>query len=535
MTPDPTTELRATGLVLRPEPDGTVTATPDAAGPPSPWLVGTGALAVTTEQGPFALGPPEVGVDVDEVEVGRSGSGLRTVVRHALEQAWTVRVVLVNESDVELALQQVRLGWRAGPGTVVTALAAGARAAYAVQPVTGDGPVLVGRLRSGVQHGVDETGLLLGPFVLPAHHRWAVQWRWEVVPDARRAGGDRDLPRTTWLDLGQSVVLPSGPDEAVVAPGLAVELEDDRVDVSAFEAGSHVLELRSARGTTAYPLTWAPDLDALVDARAASLLGGPTSPAGTPRLRGADAGLVVQDALARRTFAASDEPVDALELVAGDLVEELDDAEDPGSADPLTLAFLARETDRTAGSALLGSALLDAATRRLLETTAPAPGLGLAGVALALAHVRTASARTGPRPDDRPDDRAAAELVAHLAALLAGAGSQDRAGLELALLLRPRDAPADAPTMAGLRRLGASLGAGLPGRVVPAVDLETVAYASVLLGLVDEPTGQRLQQAWGVTASELARRTAAEARARSASDAGPSGRRALAWLVLGRR
>ncbi|MGI3786765.1 MAG: hypothetical protein ACRYG2_38965, partial [Janthinobacterium lividum] len=178
---------------------------------------------------------------------------------------------------------------------------------------------------------------------------------------------------------------------------------------------------------------------------------------------------------------------------------------------------LARETDRTADRALL-----DLATRRFLGTTQPAPGLGLAGVGLALAHVRSGGAAT--------------EVVAHLAALLGAAGPEDRVGLELALLLRPRDAVTDESTTAGLRRLGAALGAGLPGRMVPAAGLEEVAYASALLGLVDEPTGQRLQLAWGITASELGRRTAAEARARSASDdVDPVGRRALAWLVLGRR
>ncbi|MGI3781339.1 MAG: hypothetical protein ACRYG2_11250, partial [Janthinobacterium lividum] len=284
MTPEPSAVLRAAALVLRLQPRGTVTATSDAGSPPSPWLVDVGGLVVTTSRGTVALGAPQVAVDVDELEVERSGGGLRTVVRHALEQTWTVRVVLVNESDVELALEQVRLGWSAAPGTVVTALAAGARAAYAVQPAHGDGPVLVGRLRSGAQHGVDETGLLLGPLVLAPHHRWVVQWRWEVVPDARRAATGRDLPRTTWLDLDQTVVLPSGPDEAVVAPGLAVEVEDDRVEVAAGEPGSYVLELRAARGTTAYPLTWAPDLDDLVDGRAEALLAGPTSPAGTARL-----------------------------------------------------------------------------------------------------------------------------------------------------------------------------------------------------------------------------------------------------------
>jgi hypothetical protein len=513
MTSASGTVLRAPGLVLHLDGTGTVVSAGRPGSAPVAWLAGCGGLAVSGEDGPLVLGAPRVAVDVDEVEVERSGTGLRTVVRHSVEQGWAVRVVLANETDAELALAQVLLRWRPAPGAVVTALAAGARAAYAVQAEDGDGPVLVGALRSGAQQGVHEDGLLLGPLVLAPHHRWACSWRWEVVPDARRVPG-LDLPRTTWLDLGQDVVLPGGPDVAVVAPGLAVEVADDRVEVTAAAPGAYVVELRSARGTTACPLAWAPDLDEEVDAAAAALLAGPTSPAGTVRLDGPAAGLVLQDALARRAAGDPDELADALELLAGELVEQL---EDGARADPLTLALLAREADRT-GSA----ALLDVAVRHLAATLTAAPGLGLAGVGLALSRVRS-----GQDP---------AEVVTHLAALRAQAGPEDVGGLELALLLRPRDAVADPPVLAGLRRLGAGLGAGLPGRVVPPLPPDDVAYAATLLSLVDETTGQRLRLRWGVAASEVARRAAAEARARLAEDRSvATGQRALAWLVLGRR
>ena len=523
--PGPTTVLRAPGLVLHLDADGTVAS---VAGPAaaSPWLHGCGALLVTGVDGPLVLGAPRVAVDVDEVEVARSGGGLSTVVRHSVEQGWAVRVVLANETDAELALTDVRLTWRAAPGTVVTALAAGARAAYAVQAEDGDGPVLLGSLRSGAQPGVDPEGLLLGPLVLAPHHRWAVSWRWEVVPDARRAVV-ADLPRTTWFDRGQTAVLPGGPDVAVVAPGLVVEPEDDRVEVTADEPGAYRVELRAARGTTALPLTWAPDLDDLVDVTVAALLAGPTTPGGTVRLDGATAGLVVQDALARRSGGDPDALGDALELLAGALADALDDGPDGGTGggapDPATLALLSREADRSGDAALL-----DVATRHLLATTAAVPGLGLAGVGIALARVRSG--------------RPATDVVAHLAGLRAVAVDPSRrgvAGLELELLLRPRDAEAGPAVLAGLRRLGAWLGAGLPGRVVPPLAPDVLAHAATLLGLVDEPTGQRLQGAWGVTASELARRSAAEVRARLVDGGGgptsdPVSRRALATLVLGR-
>ena len=520
-------ELQAPGLVVRLV-DGAVEAVTSADGGVT-WLAGSGTVTAWTPDGPVPLGPPEVGVDVDEVETARHGGGLRVVVRHGVEQGWTVRLLLANESDVELRLEQVRVGWCAAPRHVVTALAAGAEAAYAVQPADGDGPVLVGRLRSGSQAGVDADGLLLGPLVLAPGHRRAVAWRWEVVPDARRVPAG-ELPATTWLDLDRSVVLPGGPDVAVVAPDLQVEVEDDRVEVAALEARTATVELRSARGTTAYALTWAPELDDLVDDAVRGLLAGPTTPAGTPRLSDADAGLVVQDALARQAGGAPDELVDALELLAGELVDRLtgsvDDAPSPPAVDPVELAFLGREADRTGDDTLL-----DAAVRSLLTVVAPVPGLGLAGTGLALALVRAG--------------RPAAEVVAHLTTLRPRPGTPvAEAGLELALLLRARDAPADGPTLAALRRLGAGLGAGLPGRVVPPSPVVAVAYASTLLGLVDEPTGQRLRQGWGITASELARRAAAEARARvRPGETGPGrgaaedvdGRRALTWLVLGRR
>lgn len=516
--PGALTVLRAEGLRVRLDERGTVVEVAAPGGPA--WLVEAGVVEVSTSAGPLDLGAPRVAVDVDEVETERSAGALRAVVRHGTDPAWTVRVVLVNDSDAPLELTRVALRWRAAAGTVVTALAAGARASHAVQAAAGDGPVLVGRLRSGAQPGVDEAGLLLGPLTLGPHQRWAASWRWEVVADPRRAGA-ADLPRTTWLDLAQTAVLPGDPDVAVVAPGLAVEVGEDVVEVAAAEPGAYGVELRGARGTASYALTWAPDLDDLVDAEVAAVLAGRRTPAGTVRLAGAATGIVVQDALARRSAGPPEELADALELAAGLVAEQLDEAggADGLEPDPVGVAFLAREADRTGSATLLGTA-----TRALLRATVPAPGLGLAGFALVLAQVRGGGSGR--------------EVVEHLAALRpasdAGADPDRDGGLEVALLLRPRDARPDERVLAGLRRLGESLGAGLPGRVVPAPELVRVAYASTVLALVDEPTGQRLRGRWGCSVPELARRAAAQARARVAEDEGPRGRDALAWLVLGR-
>ena len=300
-----------------------------------------------------------------------------------------------------------------------------------------------------------------------------------------------------------------------MAPGLAVEVDDDRVEVAAWEPGAHEVELRSARGTTTLPLTWAPDLDELVDTAAAALLAGPTTPAGTPRLDGAAAGLVVQDALARRATGAPDELVDALELVAGTLVEELDEGDGP--VDPLDARVPhpggrpdgRREPARRGGSPVPGHDGRGPRARAGRASASRWRGCGRA------ARRRRSWPTSAPSwPTRAPGDTA---------------------GLELALLLRAPGRVADEPVLAALRRLGARLGAGLPGRVVPPVGLAETAYASTVLGLVDEPTGHRLADVWGVPAAEVARRTAAEARARLAADGGVATRRALAWLVLGRR
>ncbi len=508
--------LRTADLVLRFAPDGLVREAAHA-GSPTSWLAGAGELTLANAHGPVPLGPAHVDVDADEVEVVRTGGGLRTMVRHAVEDAWTVRVVLGNESEADVTLTDVRLGWPAAPGAVVTALAASATALHTITPAPGTGPLLVGRLRAGAQPGAEEDGLLLGPLVLPAGHRVALQWRWDVVGRPGLVDPTGRLPPTPWLEPDQTVTVPAGPDVAVVAPGLDVEAGEDAVQVAALVPGPTTLELRSARGTTTYHLTCAPDLDDLLDVEAEALLAGPTTVAGTVRLRDAAAGLVVQDVLRRRQAGPAAVAGDALDLLVG-LLEEQADEQTPAGPDPLAPALLAREADRSGGPS--AHAALEAATRALRTVRVPTPGAGLAGIAVALARVR---AGLDPAP-----------AVTHLARLLDASTPSSDEGLELAVLLRP-DPGGQEPVLGGLRRLGASVGAGLPGRVLPAVGLERLALVSVVLGLVDEGTGERLRREWGTAAAEVARRTAAEVRARVAERPGErAAGRALAWLVLGR-
>ena len=299
-----------------------------------------------------------------------------------------------------------------------------------------------------------------------------------------------DLPRSTWLDLGQTVVLPGGPDVAVVAPGLNVELEDDRVEVEAFEPGA-------VRGGAAL----GPGHDGVrarpgppTSTTSSTPASGRCSPARPPRPARCGSRTPTRACScrtpspaarpARRTSSPTPSSCWPASWSSG-WTDRRAEAGEPGPSIPLTLAFLAREADRTVEEST-GTALLDVAVARLRRTTAPVPGLGLAGVGLALALVRAG--------------RSATDVVAHLDALRTAGGGSDDVHLELALLLRPREEVAGDVVLAALHRLAVSLGAGLPGRVVPAAALAAVAYASTLLGLVDEPTGQRLQDRWGVTA-----------------------------------
>ena len=502
-------EWRTEGLVVRHDTDGAVGARLTATG--AALVARAGDLEVSTGGVVLDLGEPRVEVDADELEVVREAAGLRAVVRHSFDQAWTVRVVLASTATEELRLDRVRLGWRTAAGTVTSALAAGAEAAYVVQPDGGEGPVLVGRLRSGAQARVDVDGLELGPLVLPPGHRWAAQWRWEVVEGPSRVDPDGSLPRSPWLDLDEALVLPGGPDVAVVAPGLEVEQHEDAVRLEAFQPGPVTVELRSVRGTTAYALAWAPDLDELVDVEVEALLSGPTSPAGTVRLPDAASALLVQDGLRRHAVPGPDAAGEALELAAGLL---LDGVEAGGTTDPLAVALLARDADGADGPA--ARAALDAARRAVLATVEPVRGTGMAGVAVALAEVRAGGSGDA--------------VVAHLAALLRRVDTAEVAGLELAVLLGAGPRVVDP----GLRRLGARLGAGLPGSPLPAHALEPLAHAATVLALVDEATGQRLRRTWGVSTAELARRAGAQVRARVREEADPGpARRATAWLVLG--
>ena len=457
--------------------------------------------------------------DVDELEVTRrSDVGIRATLRHSFDAGWRVRLLLLNPGPRALRLDDVTLTCRSAAATLTCAYADGAEAGYAVQPVSGDGPVLNGRLESGGQLRVDHDGLGLGSVRLEPRGRHVVRWRWEVVArpvDVPRFGA---RPATTWLEGGQGITVDATPDVAVVAPGLEQVPVAGGLELGAIVPGAYPVELRSARGTTAFVLRWAPDLPELVLDAATAAMSGARGRSGAVRLADAAAGIALQEVLDRPSVLDRDDAQDALDLLAGELSEV-------SRPEPLSLAFLAREADRS-GEVML----LDRAYAALLATPAPLPGLGLVAARIAVSTIRARRPVRG--------------LTAHLERLVrleprlrttdAGGGS----GVELALLFGRRDVePANGALAAALRRLGAALGAGLPGETAPPLPLDTLAYLAGVVTMLDDAAGAGLASWWGIGASELARRSATQARARIAEpvtvDDQSTRRRALAWLVLG--
>ncbi len=513
--------FHAAGLALRfagPGHDAAGTLLSCSAGSTS-LLSPSGALTAHVGDRPVAWAPARVLADVDELQVHTvSELGLEASLRHSFDDTgWGVRLLLVNSGPALLSLAEVTLTWRPAPGTVACGYAAGAEASYAVQPAGGDGPVLRGRLVSGTQLSVSGSGLGLGPRQWAPGERQVLQWRWEVTPGT--VGGTRPGPRSTWLDAGQSATFDTTADVAVVSPGLAQIAVAGGVELQAPRPGCYPVQLRSARGTTTWSLRWAPDLPALVTEAAATAMGAGRARSGAVRLVGPAAGIVLQHAQDLAAVENPDDVADALDLLAGQVSEQT--RSDPWiGPDPLSLAFLVRQADRTADRSLA-----DGAWAVLLGTTEPAPGLGLAAASIVVSAIRAGRST-----------HALTERLQQLASR-PGADPATSGQVELALLLRRRAAgPPDQQLLAGLRHLGATLGSGLPGDVVPPVAVDTLAYLGSVLSLLDDADEAVLASWWGFSGSELATRSTAQARARIAqpnpADDEATRLRALAWLVL---
>ena len=462
----------------------------------------------------------DVAVDADEVSVRVRAEGLELTLRHSFAAGWTTRLLIVNTGERRTELDRVVVAVDACAQHRVSGHAAGSRACWAVQRDDGDGVLIGGRLVSGSLSAITADGLELDRLALDPGQRYVLQWRWDtyVTPRSVVLGPGQDvLVGRTVLHLGEAALLPDDPDAAlVVPPGIAVDtVEGPELagsELSAAEPGTYRVELRSADGDVRLDLTWVRPLTEQLAGWADQVLGRPRTGAGVVAIDDVAAGVVLQAALGSGSCADADEATDALDRYAARLVT----APDP-EPDPLTALFLLGEHGRTGDPDLLDAALHRVAT--LLEHAERAvPGLGLAVLRSALAGAERPETVTG--------------LLARAVALAErdAAGADPVAELELRLAVRPLVADPEAEDrLRGLvRRLGAGLGAGLPGRLLPPPEVDHQAYRVAVLRLLPEDGLREVTRAWGDTPVLLAHRLTAETLDRLGDVPGP----AAAWLSL---
>ena len=515
--------------------DGVVTDVRHTAHPRWNYLTSAGEVLAWVRGAAVTWSAPVVEADADELEVSRTSADLRLVVRHSFSVGWGLRVALSSTAADELVLDDVVVSWRAAPDRVSWALGAGAAASTAVFAPDGTGPLLGAVLRSGSVPQVSPEGLHLGRLVLAPRSRYVAQWHagFHASPQAFGRGLHPDVPTRLDLELGESAVVATTEDEALVlSPGLAADPVRGGQELLAATAGSHDVEVRSARGATIYQLRVAERWDELLEAAARAALDAPPSGAGVLQLAGLDSALVVQAALARGVLADPYPAEDALDLFGVRMSED-------EQVSARLIGFLCGEHERTGDPEPLrraGEAVL--ATRR------PEPGLGLVSTQLCLALV-LAGQPVSP-------------VVGHLQDLAAGSGlapdaaplAEQTALLELEVVTMPRaartprasgpsgGAEPTGPTwqpgavVARTAALGTWLGGGLRGHAVPPLPLERLAHLAAVLALLPDPVSAQLRDRWGCTAHELARRARTEVLTRLE---GPTPGPAHAWLVLGSR
>ncbi len=474
------------------------------------YLVGGGHVVATIAGRQIQLAVTAVTVDIDEVELrGHLHHGVTVTVRHSFAAGWGVRLVLANDASGPIALE-ARMGWVSGPDCPAWALPAGATGGYAVPAPDGAGPLLGGELTRGSFAEVDAEWVGLGRIELPPLGRYVVQWQWDWYPSPARFERGRFLsvPRQLVLRAGEIARITADDDEAVVARGVDLARVGGEWELAMTGPGRVPVQVSSARGVTAYDLTWVAPVEEVLAEIGVSLVPG--------RLADVDAALAVQHVLARGETEDPEAAEDTLDRFTGRL---LDAAPALG---PREIGYLSAEFERTHETEVL-----DAAAAGLLEVATPIAGVGLAATHLCVA------AMVAGRPVE--------DLLGHLAGLAAmavpGPGLADLAArLELLAVGPGRGTSAELLVWAEveelLDRVGSWLGAGLRGRPIRPLPVDDLAHLSVVLGLLPEEVGASTRRAWGMSPHALARKTEAEVIARLA---GEPPRAAYGWLVLGCR
>lgn len=499
-------------VVLRP--DGSIEAVRPSPGAAS-YLVGGGLVRVALGGAELSWSAPTAAVDVDEVEFAfAAAEGMGLVVRHSFAAGWVVRVALVNHTLDPLSVT-AELAWAPAPECPAWVLAAGVTGAYAIPGPDGEGSLLGGELVLGLCDRISEEGIGLGPVEVGPLERRVVQWRWGWYANPRAFSRNRfaQVPRDLVLPENESAQILADDDAAVVAPGVDMVRQGSHLELASGGGHRVGVEVRSHRGVTAYDMEWVPSLDDVLAELGNGLLAGPRSRAGVVVLPDLDAALVVQHVLARGGADNPDEADDALGLFAARTAET-------EAADGRAVSLLCGEFERTGDPDLL-----ERATANLVQLPRPVPGLGLAAAQLCVARL------TSGEPLD--------PVLTHLGRL-AGAADDDAldlaADLELRLTTATRAADEDPGRRhfvdSRVRRIGASLGAGLRGRALRPMAVDRQAYLAVLLALLPEELGARSWPEWGLRPHDVARMVQAQVLARLA---GQAPRAAHSWMIMGAR
>ena len=529
-------------LALEADEDGRIVAV-SARGRPAVPLVALVDLGACRADGiDLAWSSRKVSVDSDEIGVHASLSdadGVEAALRHSFSAGWTTRLLLANHGSRAQLIDRLQLAVRAAGGQRASGLAAGSRLCWAVQGSDGEGQLLAVRLTAGAVTEATAEGFELGPLRLAAGQRYVTQLRWELYATPRSVvtGPGRDvLVSRTVYEVGEAVLLPDDPDAAlVVPPGVAVEaVEEPEVagrEVSVVAPGRHRVELRSAEGDVQLDLSWVRPLTDQLGVWAARLLAGPRTSAGVVAVDELVAAVVLQAAVGSGVVDDADQAADALDRHTARLVDRAESGA-TGPADPIEVLYLLGEHGRSGDPDVLHLALIQE-SQLLAGSGSPPPGSGLALLRTVL--VGAEAPEQVAQLVSRAVQRATTDDVGQLAdepADEAAAAVDAAARLELLLAVRPLlpdHHPAQQSLIALVRRLGAALGAGLPGRLLTPPRVAEHAHLVAVLRMLPEDGVPGVTSTWGSSSSTLAHRLTLEVLDRlTDGEIGP----AAAWLAL---
>jgi len=441
------------------------------------------------------LSATELAFDDDEVEATFiSDSRPERTVRHTFVAGWQFRCALQNSSAEPLSVR-LRIPLTVGVEAVASAVAEGAEAELFLQPKDGRGPILAGRLRQGSVEQVDSDGLVLPEVKLEPGTRYVVSWEWDWLPRAAAYVQKRPTihPRATTVVRGDVVVLPSGPDVAIVASDDVVLASSGPAayELCSVEPLAAQIELRSARGLRRLRVEWTPTAGELLRDTANELLAAHPGPVGVVGLPSLYAALTVQWALTAEDLDEPDDAADALDLFTARLIP-------PEAERGLAALYLCAEYERAGDRDLL-----ELATSQVMAATRPVPALGVAATRVSLAQVAL-----GLSPQS---------IMDHLLRLAqrepAGGAELDRLASATELLALTRSvevtsrptAPAGQDALLDLLHVfGAALGAGLPGDRVPPLPVSDLGHLLAVLQMLPDALAAPTGRTWGIAAADLA-------------------------------